>query len=218
VIYSFTGGVDGGGPYLGNPIFDAAGNLYDTASMGGQFGAGVVLKLTPGSGSSWTETVLYSFAGSTDGANPTGGVIFDAPGNLYGVTQFAGLMSCNAGLGCGTVFQLVPSIGNWTNNILHTFAFSDGADPYAGLTFDSSGNLYGTTVSGGLAQSYGVVFKLSQASGIWTETLLYTFDQKHGETPYGGVIVSQTGIVYGTASFGGLGPLPGYGVVFSIAQ
>jgi uncharacterized repeat protein (TIGR03803 family) len=114
------------------------------------------------------ETVLHSFDG-TDGATPMSGVIFDSAGNLYG-TAFSGGNSgalCSSS-GCGTVFELSPGTnGQWTETVLHAFAGNDGSSPYAGLVFDSAGNLYGTTMWGGTVafkdkRMFGVVFEVAQ--------------------------------------------------------
>jgi uncharacterized repeat protein (TIGR03803 family) len=212
VIYSFTGGDDGTAGDA-NLVIDAAGNLYGTAGAGGAFNQGVVFELTP-SAQGWTETVLYTFTGGTDGGDPAGGVIFDSAGNLYGTTQLGGLSSCEGGSGCGTVFELTPANGNWTFNVLHTFGGADGTSPYASMIFDAAGNLYGTTQNG--IGNYGVVFKLSLSGNGWTEIVLHAFERKDGMYPYGGVILDQQGIVYGAAAYGGVGPNIGYGVLFRI--
>jgi uncharacterized repeat protein (TIGR03803 family) len=173
----------------------------------------VLFELTPSSGGTWSETVLYSFTGGTDGSDPNGGVIFDASGNLYGTTQFGGLSSCDAKSGCGTVFQLTPSMGGWTFSTIHTFKGPDGTNPYSALLFAPSGSLYGTATGGGI--DYGVVFELSpKLGGGWTETLLHKFTLHDGAFPYGGLISNGSGTLYGTAKNGGSA---GYGVVFEIA-
>ena len=139
VLYSFTGGADGGGAYA-PLIFDAGGSLYSTTYYGGANGYGVVFELTPSSGGNWTETVIYSFQGGTDGARPVSGLIFDAAGNLYGMTDHGGKPGCNwyGGSGCGTVFELKPNLdGSWTESVLYAFAGGkDGGYPRHGtLTF-----------------------------------------------------------------------------------
>ena len=155
VLYSFTGGSDGGSP-VASLVRDKAGNLYGTANLGGAAGNGTVFKLD----SNGNETVLYSFAGGSDGANPVAGLVRDAVGNLYGTTNLGGAT------GNGTVFK-VDSTGNET--VLYSFTGgSDGASPKAGLVFDATGNLYGTTPSGGVSgctivytSNCGVLFKLT---------------------------------------------------------
>jgi uncharacterized repeat protein (TIGR03803 family) len=192
VLHNFTGGADGAVPYAGL-IFDAAGNLYGTTDQGGAANLGVVYKVDAGG----QETVLYSFAGGTDGANPQAGVIFGADGNLYGTTSAGG--SANA----GTVFKL-DAAGHET--VLYTFTGGgDGADPLAGLVFDPVGNLYGTTYMGGTVVgnfSYGVVFKLDPAG---QETVLYSFtDGNDGGFPGAGLARDPAGNLYGTTQSGGL--------------
>jgi uncharacterized repeat protein (TIGR03803 family) len=159
VLYSFAGGADGSGP--GAPLFlDGGGNIYGTAGGGGSpCNCGVVFKLdTTGS-----ETVLYAFKGSPDGAHPQGGLLRGKSGSLYGVTYDGGSANCS-GYGCGTVFKLDAS-GNET--VLYNFTGgNDGEYPNGSLITDSSGNLYGTTYQGGDSSchrgySCGVVFKLT---------------------------------------------------------
>jgi uncharacterized repeat protein (TIGR03803 family) len=177
VLYSFTGGTDGGQP-VASVIQDAAGNLYGTTSGGGDSGCsligtgcGVVFKLAPPAqeGGAWTETVLYSFTGGTDGGYPVGGVIQDAADNLYGTTLFGGLDSSYCSFYCGVVFKL-DATGNET--ALYSFTgLADGNNPYSGLILDPAGNLYGTTGYGGdfsgtFCQGNtgcGVVFKVASA-------------------------------------------------------
>ena len=147
VIYSFTGGADGGNP-AADLVFDSAGNAYGTTVSGGDFGYGTVFELTH-SGSTWTETVLYSFAGGTDGKNPYGGVTLDASGNLYGVTVAGGSSTCT-GDGCGVVYKLTNSGGTFTQSVLYSFrGGTDGFGPGDGVIFDKAGNLYGMTPDGG---------------------------------------------------------------------
>jgi uncharacterized repeat protein (TIGR03803 family) len=179
-------------------IIDAAGNLYGTTAGGGHVslcdgdGCGVVFKLTPNADGSWTESMLYKF-NLSDGAEPDAGLIFDAAGNLYGTTAFGGAS------GHGTVFKLAPNQdGSWTESVLHSFNFTDGAVPLAGLIFDAAGNLYGTTVDGG-AYEYGTVFKLApNQDGSWTESMLHSFNNSDGAYPVAGLIFDAAGSLYGT--------------------
>jgi uncharacterized repeat protein (TIGR03803 family) len=173
ILHSFVGGTDGYYPY-GDLVFDEKGNLYGTTSLGGASDAGTVFKLAPNSDGTWTESVLYSFcslANCTDGVSPIAGMIFDRAGNLYGTaSDGGGGRFGNAG---GVVFELAPnSDGTWTESVLHTFCSlancSDGENPTAGLIFDESENLYGTTPYGGsgcYGRGCGVVFKLTPNSG-----------------------------------------------------
>jgi uncharacterized repeat protein (TIGR03803 family) len=194
VLQSFGGPVNGGQPNAGL-IFDAAGNLYGTTSIGGAGGGGTVFKLTPNSDGSWTEHVLHTFTGGKDGGGPLAGLTFDAAGNLYGTTSGIN------GAGRSTVFKLTPKPhGGWKESVLHHFTKDTGANPYAGVTFDTAGNLYGTTVNGGLAND-GVVFKLAQQQGGgWTYSVLYPLGGAPGRHPYGGVILDKTGNLFGTTS------------------
>jgi len=202
-LYAFAGGSDPKSPYAGL-VFDKAGNLYGTTQLGGANSQGTVFEVTRNADGSWTENVLYSFTGSADGGQPSGGLIFDASGNLYGTTNFGGSGSCN--LGCGTVFKLTPSSGGWTESVLYTFTGgNDGREPYARLLSDSAGNLYGTTLFGGNVNSAcstgcGTVFKLTSASGSWTESVLYAFTgAADGASPYAALRFDSAGNLYGTA-------------------
>lgn len=153
VIYSFGSLGDGRVPYSGL-VMDSSGNLYGTASAGGSSGNGTVYKLSL-SGSSWGETTIWSFAGTTDGGTPYGGIVLDSSGNLYGTTAYGG----TSGSSLGTVFELSPGL-SWSKTILHNFGSSgDANNPYSGVLMDSSGNLYGTTYAGG-ASNHGAVYKI----------------------------------------------------------
>jgi uncharacterized repeat protein (TIGR03803 family) len=236
VLYSFysptAGKVDGEAP-TARLIFDAAGNLYGTTSVGGESdgggkcpnGCGTVFKLAPNSDGSWTESVLYEFAGvsesTVDGSIPTAGLIFDGAGNLYGTTTSGGLE------GGGTVFKLAPNAGgSWTESVLYTFCSllncADGAEPHDSLVFDG-GNLYGTTRSGGSTicpGGCGTVFKLAPNSdGTWTESVLHKLQNgRDGAFPSSGVILDPAGNLYGTTTEGGiLACNVGCGTVFKLA-
>jgi hypothetical protein len=163
VLHRFKGGKDGGFPYAGL-IFDQAGNLYGTTEVGGNRvcldSCGVVFELTRQEDGSWAESVPYSFS-DRDGRYPLAGLISDTAGNLYGTTNLGGDRSLCGGTGCGVVFKLVPnSNGKWTETVLHRFLDRPGAGPYAGLIFDASGNLYGTTV-GDVNSTHGSVFEIT---------------------------------------------------------
>ena len=153
VLHSFRGGTDGNTPYAGL-VRDASGNFYGTTGGGGNSSHGTVFKMTP----SGAETILYSFSGDQDGASPVAGLILDSHGNIYGTTSRGGdLSGCN-GSGCGVVFKLTPA-GHQT--VLYSFTGgNDGSEPEAPLVFDSQGNLYGTTFSGG-DFGQGTVFKVA---------------------------------------------------------
>jgi uncharacterized repeat protein (TIGR03803 family) len=191
----------------GGLVSDKAGNLYGTTLGGGPFGAGTVFELSPPKqGAPWILTVLHAFEGGTDGMRPYGGVVFDQAGNLYGATSLGG-GSTRCLSGCGIVFQLVAPVklgGAWTEHILHRFkGDADAATPVAGLTIDSHGHLYGTTIDGGA--NGGTVFEIapSEAGGAWTETVLHSFTGSDGASPYGGLTLDAAGNLYGAATYGG---------------
>ena len=143
---------------------DAAGNLYGTTVSGGYANDGVVFELTPNaSRTAWTETVIHAFKANNafvDGEGPYAGLMMDAAGNIYGTTTKGG-KNLN-----GVVFELTPNAARtvWTESILYAFCADshcvDGFGPYAGLTMDAAGNLYGTTQAGGTLTADGVVFEL----------------------------------------------------------
>jgi uncharacterized repeat protein (TIGR03803 family) len=203
VIYTFQGGNDGDQPDAAM-IADSAGNLYGTTEFGGSQRYGVVFKLAPGAGGTWTESVLYSFSDGTDGGQPLAGVVMDSAGNLYGTTESGGNASCVAFYGyCGVVYELSPnSNGTWTETVLVDFTDANGLLPAGGLTIDSAGNLYGTTAYGG-QYGYGTVFELSNNNGTWTQTILHNFDLKDGFQPNSTLIFDSAGNLYGTTGLGG---------------
>jgi uncharacterized repeat protein (TIGR03803 family) len=221
VLHLFSGQNDGGYPGA-SLVFDGAGNLYGTTTAGGFNHQGVVFRLSPASSGTWNEAVLHAFTGGKDGAVPWGGLILDPAGNLYGTTLNGGNLTGCSGFGCGTAFKLSPnSTGGWIENVLHTFiGKADGAYPYAGLTLDASGNLYGTTYYGGnltecAGAGCGNVFELTHpSSGHWTETVLYEFKGGvDGADPYSAPIIDSSGKLYGVAPQFGATRM---GVVFEI--
>ena len=217
VLYRFKGGKDGSIP-ISSLIFDSAANLYGTAQSGGDlnceppFGCGVVFKLTPANGE-WKETVLHVFAGDAGGENPDAGVIFDNAANLYGTTEFGGIN------GSGVVFQLTRSSdGQWKETVLHRFnGRHDGTRPTSVLTFDRSGNLYGTTIVGG-ARDSGTVFKLTNSGGSYKESIIHTFNGPNGANPLAGVIFDRAGNLYGTTAASGGIPGCGCGLIFRLEE
>ncbi len=207
VLYSFTGGSDGAAPYGGMAV-DSAGDLFGTASQGGAFGQGVVFELTPNG----TETVLHSFSNSPDGADPSGDLVRDSSGNLFGTTQDGGAYSA------GTVFEVTSS---GEESPLHSFVGYpvDGAYPFGGgLLRDPSGNLYGVAVGGG-TNSAGVVFEVNSAD---KESVLFDFNGgTTGQNPFDGLAEDSAGNLYGTTGGGGLGgtgcPGHGCGLLFELS-
>lgn len=206
VLYNFIGPRDGANPYA-PLVMDATGTVYGTAQDGGIYGFGTVFKLALSNGV-WTETTLYDFTGGTGGGNPNFGVVLDTAGNLYGTADTGG------GNFAGVVYKLTPTAGIWNYETVHTFSGGkDGGNPVSTVTLDAGGSLYGTTYYGGLYQ-YGTVYKISNVSGKWQETVLHSFTGGNdGSGPYGGVITDSSGNVYGSATQGGR---YGFGVAYEI--
>jgi hypothetical protein len=237
VLYSFQGGTDGSTP-AGGVAFDKQGNLYGATQQGGgtncspMAACGTVYQLSPPAkqGDPWTETLLHVFKGKqrNDGEFPSGGVIADASGNIYGTSSYGGSGDCVLlGIkgGCGTVFELSPPQtkgGQWTYAILYSFkGGKDGYLPFGDLVFDAAGNLYGATYFGGgkgtscdpYYQYCGTVFKLSPPktkAGAWTEKVLHSFagissgrQTGDGANPNGGLALDSTGAIFGATSIGG---------------
>jgi uncharacterized repeat protein (TIGR03803 family) len=218
VLYSFTGGSDGGLPQTG-VLRDAKGNLYGTASSGGvkacktilrTFYCGVVFKLD----NTGKESVLHKFG---NGAWEPAGLIFGSAGDFYGTTDLGGNSSCDfTKRGCGVVFRMNTS-GSFT--VLRSFKGSPGgARPSGNLIQDAVGNLYGTTYYGGTGncndgdgKGCGTVFKLDEAGKL---TMLHSFTGgADGAYPGAGLITDANGNIYGTAVLGGDA---GDGVVFEL--
>jgi uncharacterized repeat protein (TIGR03803 family) len=206
VLHSFGGGNDGFSP-VAALVMDRAGNLYGTTFSGGihnncEDGCGTVFELSPREGGGWTETLLHSFGGGTDGYYPAGVLILDGGGNLYGTTGNGGIH------GLGTVFELSPREGGgWTETVLHSFKSdgSEGFSPNAGLVLDGAGDLYGTTYNGGI-HGFGTVFELSpREGGGWTDTVLHSFGRGNdGYYPFAGLVKDGAGNLYGTTEYGGI--------------
>ena len=217
VLYDFQGGDDGEGPNAGL-VFDGSGDLYGTTQYGGAYRYGTAFELAPGA-HGWDETVLHSFCAQPgDGCDPTAGLVIDRAGNLYGTTPVGGSY-----MGHGTVFELTPGSGGWREKLLHRFGLrkGDGADPYAGLILDGSGNLYGTTSYGGKScgdQGCGITYELSPVpGGKWKETILHHFDDigNDGFWPGSGQLyMDHASNLYGTTVGGG--SAGGWGTVFKL--
>jgi uncharacterized repeat protein (TIGR03803 family) len=231
VLHIFGVAPDGASPEA-SLLMDSAGNLYGTTYAGGTNGLGTVFKLSQ-SNSVWTEKVLYNFAGGTDGANPRASLIMDKEGNLYGTTCAGGAYSAGTGGICflngplpsggGTVFELSQS-GKET--VLHSFGGgTDGANPWAGVTRDAEGNLYGTTSVGG-TNAYGTVFELTPVPvstlnpPMYEERILHNFTgQEDGDVPYAGLIFGSSRTLYGATTGGGDNvTMPGGGTVFELTR
>jgi uncharacterized repeat protein (TIGR03803 family) len=200
VLYSFTGGADGGEPYKGVTL-DREGNLYGTAVTGGsgscEGGCGVVYKLT-NSGGTYTQTVIHAFTGEHDGSGPGARVTVDRSGEVYGMTPTGG------GYGLGTIYKISPrQDGNWTFRVVHTFTGgADGGSGSAGRMILRDGHLYGAATTGGIS---GVVFALTpRGVGEWHFRTIYSFaGQADGSFPYGALLFGRSGNIYGTTYYGG---------------
>lgn len=208
VLHAFDGA---GGIYPESDLtLDGSGNIYGTTANGGSDcdgtgqGCGVVFKLAHDG----TETVLYAFAGGSNGAYPTGGVVMDDAGTLYGTTNNGGI-DCDGSGGCGTVYKLAS---DGTETGLHSFAGgNDGAHPRDTLVMDGAGHMYGTAVEGGGENDGGVVFKIKPNG---KERILYAFTGGNdGGGPFSGLIMDASGSLYGTTFTGGL---YSYGTVFKL--
>jgi uncharacterized repeat protein (TIGR03803 family) len=232
-LHVFTGGKDGAGSFTGL-TFDRSGNLYGTTSAGGSsfcdlgsfFGCGVIFRLIH-TRSGWDQQVLYSFTGGLDGATPSGRVVFDWSGSLYGTATEGGDPAC----GCGTVFRLSSAItpgSQWSQRVLYTFTGgSDGAFPAASVIFDTAGNLYSTAYAGGegscgSGEACGTIFQLAPGGGgAWSFNLLYSFSgTSDGGSPRVILGVAPR-TLYGATDLGGYfggscGTSLGCGTVFEI--
>lgn len=218
-LYTFTEGPGGYNPQ-GQVVIGNDGLIYGAAGAGGAYNAGAVFALTPpaAAGDLWTESAIYSFTyghnGSLDGNAPLN-LVSSATGVLYGVTASGGANNY------GTVFSLTPPAqlgGAWTEEVLHSFAYEDGTDPYttANLLIDGDGNIYGTVPTGG-TYGYGAVYSLTppaSAGGAWTYTILYAFTGgSDGGYSFAGLAFGPGGLIYGTTTGGGAF---GNGTVFSL--
>src|SRR5580693_6432441 len=203
-------------------IFDAKGNFYGVTPNGGN-GCGIVFELSPPAtkGGKWKETILHNFdSNGDDGCNPSGRLIFDQAGDLFGGTfnGGGGISNFFCNNGCGTTYKLHLANGKWTETVLHRFTGkgTDGQSPTGGLAFDKAGNLWGTTFIGGVGKSStcgdtngaafcGTVFELTpNANGNWTESTLYSFvDASTGWNSFSGLILDQAGDLVGTTENGG---------------
>ena len=234
VLHSFKGRMDGEVPYAGL-VADSSGNLYGTTYQGGgsgscNSGCGTVFQLSPPatSGGAWTERILYSFRGGSDGANPYAPLIFDKSGNLFGSTTKGGDGKCSNlnELGCGTVFELSPPSGKrttWVYRQLYSFqgvptgqGNGDGALP-AGLAMGKDGNLYGLAYEGGNCKTDetgtscgGAAFKLVGSGGKWSESIIFRFTGPY--FPFAGPVFDAAGNIYG----GGPGGLYGAGAIWRL--
>lgn len=192
VLYSFTGGSDGYKPhYL---LFDQSGNLYGT-TWGGDYDAGTIFKLTPNPDGSWTQSVLYSFTGGSDGYGPvSGGVAWDAAGSLYGGTVWGGLY------GSGVLFKVTPNAdGTSVQSVIHQFTGgADGSFPETTPFFDATGRLYAVASYGG-AVGCGTAFEMTpKSNNKWSFRVIHQFKHNPACSPQAGLIPDTAGNLYGT--------------------
>ncbi len=217
-LISFNGGSGGSQP-VGGLVVDSSGNLYGTTKEGGSNGDGLVFELSKASSGPWTEKILHTFGNAKDGRFPTGTLVFDSAGNLYGTTQGGGAFGDGTQSKGGTAFKLAPVSAGWTETVIHSFGNgTDGANPRCNLVFDSSGNVYGTAMNGG-ANAFGAAYEISpQAHGGWKEKLIYSFSPVNnfgdGLHPAAGLVFDKSGNLYGTTIFGGG---QGGGIVFELS-
>jgi len=215
VIHNFQDdGFDGINPRANVAIDEQGTHLFGTTSSGGTGGCvggcGTVFELTK-SGGIWAENILHSFPAHGSGFEASGGTgggaTLDANGNVYGTTY-------EDGRRLGSVFELSPPTqgSQWTYQDIYAFkTVADGFEPTDGVVFDSRGDLFGTTSSGGVQGCFGVgcgtVFRLHRRiDGTWAHSILYAFKGLgDGGTPAAGVIVGAGGKVYGTTQSWGTG-------------
>jgi uncharacterized repeat protein (TIGR03803 family) len=206
VLYAFSGGTDGAYPQ-GQLTHDAANNIYGTTAGGGGncpgFGCGTIFKID----AQGNETVLYRFFGGEDGAWPSGALVRDATGVIYGTTSGGGA-DCGTSGGCGTVFKLDKTL---KKTVLHRFTGLDGDGPTSGLVMDTEGILYGTTQAGGLYNE-GTVFRIDKRGKM---SVIHSFSfWVDGACPCPSLHVDSSGNLYGVTFDGG----GGEGAVFKLSE
>lgn len=190
VLHTF--GLPNDGELPEGVVFDSSGNLFGTTEAGGAHALGTVFVLQP-FGGTWTEQILYSFAGGSDDGSPAAGLAIDAKGNLYGTTSGEG-----TGGGLGTVFQMTNTASGWVKNILHSFLGPEGYQPISVPLLDSYGNVYVTALTGG-PYSAGTVYELKPSSSGWQGSMIFAFTgQAMGEGPAAGVVMDTHGNLFGT--------------------
>jgi uncharacterized repeat protein (TIGR03803 family) len=228
VLYNFTSGE---AEILTSLVMGKDGTLYG-AGYNENY-PGFIFRLKPpvggdGSDGDWQYDVLYTFSNDSGGIF-VDGIALDAKGDIYGTTEYGGDLSCGDGIGCGTVFELQRPTkrgGQWVHSVLYMFGQGgneDAVEPFGGVTLDQNGDVYGTAAGG--AFGYGTVYGVSpptQKGGVWTETVLYSFDPgtNMGSGPDGPVTFDESGNIYGTTTLGGdLNCQGGYGcgVVFELS-
>jgi len=216
VLHGFTGNdIDGRLPGTTSLALTSKGTLYGVTSRGGTWDSGVLYQLTTTNGKSYTESVLYSFGDLADGSTPSGGILLDSKGNLYGVTLNGGAF------GQGILYKFVPPASGklGTESILYSFGGSTttGSFPNGNLVFDSGGDIYGVTNGGGDAAGDGVVYMLTPTKSTWTDSILLSFSKSTGSNPVAGLTWNHTtNTLYGTTSSQN-GLTSGDGTVFKLS-
>lgn len=219
-LYSFAGAPNDGADPESRVVFGPDGSLYGTTADGGTDYAGTVFKLNPAARACnsaicpWTETQLHIFPDpeDTDGFYPSGDLTIDPQGNIYGTTSGGGAgdpYGCD-GLGCGVVYEVSQTQGNWNESVLYAFTGSaDGGVPSGGVIFDHSGKLYGTASFGN-----GTIFQLASSQSGWSLNNLYTFmRQSDGWYPDEAGVFDASGNLYVSSADGGGGGTNGGAVV-----
>ena len=214
VLYSFTGGVDGGEPYKGVTL-DASGNLYGTAVTGGgggcEGGCGVAYRLTNGGGT-WTQSVIHTFTGGDDSSGPGAGLTIDDSGNIYGMAPTGGKFFA------GTIFEMQPAKGGtYKFKVIHAFTGGkDGIGGSAGRLVPRDGELFGAATAGGV-NGAGTIYQLSPTGrGKWKFKTLYAFrGSLDAGFPYGGLAFDALGNIFGTTYYDGANDV---GAVYELSQ
>ncbi len=213
-IYSFKEVGDGHLPAAFAMALLANGTLYGTTIRGGTFDSGTLYKLATKNGTTYTETVLYSFGEVGDAYTPNGPIAVDSKGYLYGVSSQGGAFNQ------GTVFKYVPAANGHVavESVIYSFggSSSDGTNPSGGLVFDSGGNLYGVTNTGGGSNDYGIAYSLAPANPTWTESILFSFTNTSGSNPVAGLTWNhKNNNLYGATSSGN-GATSGDGSIYKL--
>jgi len=234
ILHTFcsqTNCTDGDMPYSGM-ISDSGGNYYGTTNGGGPQNAGVIYQLSPDvSRTKWTYKVIYNFCSTnsltqtcTDGENPdSGNLAIDASGTFYGTTARGG----NTNNGVVYSLSYDAKSGQWKQNVIYSFCSkancADGWRPSGHVTLDNSGNIYGTTGSGGVFTNSGSVYKLTHNASKtkWTESIIYKFclkvGCKDGSIPVGGLLLKSSGNLFGVTISGGAGKYGNGGTIFELS-
>jgi uncharacterized repeat protein (TIGR03803 family) len=213
IIHTFPASSADGTTPSSEITFDNSGNIYGVTGYGGASHFGTAWLLTP-NGSTWSETLLHTFSGGSDGGYPGGTLVAGTNGVFYGTASYSGVANAS-----GVVFQLTQSGGVWSEKVLHTFpAFNgDGTTPASTMAIDASGNLYGTTDFGGSTAcnlGCGTVFKLAppSGSGSWTESVLHDWANS-GQNPNATFVTLHNGLLFGVTTYLGSADL---GSVFTL--